>query len=457
MTLRNHGTATAHVRLNATDDSGRNISKETDVAPGVSTVMALTFSFANPGFHWAQIWLEGDAAPTGNRAGLGFWCTDVQKVLLVGDRKDFGALSYAVSPGGTPDLSGIETLFTTPGQMATELSTRPPLAAAVTWDHWPQDAAASGALEAYVRQGGTLFVLPSPEAGGAILRAPAAWLDASPGALQTVAAAETEPVMLLRDGDAIWHDLRDAEGRPRLGTVRAFQYRPLKAGAEWQVLAASAKGAPLLARRDLGQGRIFASGLALTPEGSSLPLKAGFVVLIQNAIFGDQTEHLPVQFTTAAEDFHFDFPGENAALKSLAGSALVWQGQPRDFVGFPRAGVYEIRQRDHVNWVATGANAREADPDFLPMGQVPLLHNLPHEVAVLTHPEDILQTELSSASGTPLYRWLMLAALLLLVAETWLANERSTDLGKKLFSSLLPSRPKKPASAKKPSPELTRV
>ena len=50
---------------------------------------------------------------------------------------------------------------------------------------------------------------------------------------------------------------------------------------------------------------------------------------------------------------------------------------------------------------------------------------------------------LARASGTSLYRWLLLAALLVLLAETWLANERSSDLGRKLFSSLLPRRSKK--------------
>ncbi len=446
VTLRNHGPAAAHVRLDATDDSGRNFSREVEVAPGASTPVALTFSFGSPGFHWAQIWIEGDAAPTGNRADLGFWCTEVQKVLFVGDRNDFAALPYAVSPGGTADFSGIETTFVSAGDVTADLASKP-LAVAVTWDHWPQDSATSQALEDYVRHGGTLLVVPAAGAGAAVSRPPAAWLDASLRVMQTVAATDTVPMMLLRDGDAIWHDLRDAEGRPKIGALRAFQYCPVNTSADWQVLAASANGETLLARRTLGHGRIFASGLAFTPKWSSLPLKAGFVVLVQNAIFGDQAEHIPVQFLKAAEDFGFDFPGENGDVKSLAGSALSWQGAARDFEGFARAGVYEVRQRDRVDWVAASANADEAVPDFLPMGQVPLLRNLPHELAALAEPGDITKTELSSASGTALYRWLLLAALLLLLAETWLANERSSDLGKKLFSSLLST-----ASAKKSSP-----
>ncbi len=264
-------------------------------------------------------------------------------------------------------------------------------------------------------------------------------------------------MILLQDGDALWQDLRDTDGRPKLGLLRAFQYCPVKTGAtDWQVLVSSAKGATLLARRNLEKGRIFVSGLPFTPKWSSLPLKAGFVVLMQNVVFGDQAEHIPVQSLRAGEEFHFDSPDDTATLKSLAGSALDWHGEAREFEGIPRAGVYEINQRDHITWVAASGNADEADSHFLPRGRVPLLHDLPHNVVGLTSENDITQTALSQGAGTSLYRWLLLAALLVLLAETWLANERSSDLGKKLFSSLLSSKPSKPASARKPS-ELTKV
>jgi hypothetical protein len=451
--LQNYGPIAAHVRLNSTDDSGKNVAREMEVAPNASTPQVLTFSFANPGFHWAQIWLEGDAAPTANRAELGFWTTGVQKVIFVGNPDDFAAMPYAISPGGNPDLSGIDTVFVSADQLTNPLAAKP-LAVALTWENWPQDGSIAQALEDYVRQGGTLILVPDPNAGVTISRPAPAWLDFDLGALQT--AADAEPMMLLQDGDALWRNLRDTDGRPKLGLLRALKYRAVKAGAEWQTLISSGKGATLLARRELDRGRIFVSGLAFSPQWSSLPLKGGFVVLMQNAVFGDVSEHIPVQSIHAGEDVHFDFPNESAAVKSLAGSALDWHGQARDFAGLPRAGIYEIGQRDHVSWAATSGNPDEADPHFLPSGPVPLLRNVPHEVVSLTSENDITQTALTQNSGTSLYRWLLLVALLLLLAETWLANERSSDLGKKLFNSLLPVRPPAKTAAKK-SAELTRV
>jgi len=445
--LQNNGLVAARVRLDGADDSGKHFSRDVEVAPNASTPVVVTFSFANPGFHWAQVWVEGDAAPTANRAELGFWITDVRKVLFVGGKDDFAAMPYAVSPGGNSDLSGLDAVFIGADQLTASLAAKP-LAVVLTRENWPQDGAVSQALQDYVRQGGTLFVVPSPDVGVSISPPAAAWLEASLGALQT--ARDAEPVMLLQEGDAVWRDLRDADGRPKLGLLRAFQYRPVKTGTDWQILISSAQGATLLARRNVERGRIFVSGLAFAPKWSSLPLKGGFVVLMQNMIFGDITEHIPVQGILAGEAFHFDFPDEPAALKSLAGSALDWHGEARDFEGLPRAGVYEIDQRDHVDWVAASGNVDEADPHFLPRGRVPLLRNLPHEVAALIHEDDITQTELSPSSGASLYRWLLLAALLLLLAETWLANERSSDMGKKLFSSLMPSVSRKKSASKKP-------
>jgi hypothetical protein len=448
VTLQNYGSALAHIRFNRTDDSGKNSSREIDVAPNTSTPSVLTFSFAQPGFHWAQVWIEGDAAPTANRAELGFWITDAQKVLFVGGKDDFGALPYAVSPGGNADLSGIDTEFITADQIIASLATKP-LAVVLTFDKWPQDGATSQALQDYVRQGGTLFVLPAPEAGVTISHPLPDWIGANPGAL--VKAADAEAVMLLQDGDAVWRDLRDDAGRAKLGLLRAFQYQPVKTGADWQLLIASVKGSTLLARREIGQGHAFVSGLAFTPKWSSLPLKGGFVVLMQNAVFGDTAERIPVQSIRAGEEFRFDFPDNQAAVKSLAGSALDWHGAARDFECLPRAGVYQINQRDHVNWVAVSGNVDEADPHFLPRTQVPLLRNLPHEVVSLVKEDDINQTELSQNSGISLYRWLLLAALLVLLAETWLANERSSDLGKKLFSTLSPAATEKKKTARKPA------
>jgi hypothetical protein len=448
LALQNEGTAAAQARINSTDDSGKNVSREVTMGPGGSSAQALTFSFPTPGFHWAQVWLEGDAAPSASRVELGFFCTDVRKAIFAGHKSDFGAMPYAIAPGGNADLSGIEPDFVEVSQLDEVLAEKP-LAVALTWDSIPS----GNALQDYVREGGTLFLLPAPESGATIAKPPPGWLGASPGVLNKPSGPE--PAVLLRPGDELWRDLLDAAGQPQLGALRIFQYVPIQTGPDWQTLIASARGAPVLARRPLEHGQIFASGLAFTPKWSSLPLKASFVVLMQNAVFGAQAEHLPMQSLRAGEDFRFDSPDVPASVKSLAGAALDWQGLAREFPGFPRAGIYAIAQRDRTSWLAVSADPDEAVPRFLPLGPVPLLHNLAQDVAPLAHAEDITRLGAAQAGGAPLYRWLLLAALFLLLAETWLANERSSDLGRNLFASLLPAAAK--GAAKKKEKELARV
>ena len=111
MTLQNHGPASAHIRLNSSDDSGKNLTRDIDVAANASVPVTLTFSFTTARFDGRKVWVEGDAAPTANRAEIGFWCTDVQKVFFVGAKNDFAAMPYAIAPGGNANLSGIDAVF----------------------------------------------------------------------------------------------------------------------------------------------------------------------------------------------------------------------------------------------------------------------------------------------------------------------------------------------------------
>jgi hypothetical protein len=148
-------------------------------------------------------------------------------------------------------------------------------------------------------------------------------------------------------------------------------------------------------------------------------------------------------------------------VKSLAGSPLDWHGEARDFTDLPRAGVYEIGKGDQLTWAAVSGNPDEADAHYLPRGPVPLLHDVPHDVVPLANEDDILLGGTVRSSGASLYRWLMLAALLVLLLETWLANERSSELGRKLFASLLPEKAARKTTArrktKKPAGEPARV
>ncbi len=440
VTLRNNGPAGALIRLNTTDDTGKNASRNISVPAGEAVPLTLSFSFATAGIHWARAWLEGDAAPGADRIELGFWCSDSRKALFVGNKEKFAALPYAVAPGGNADLSGIDAVAVEPGKLSQELFTNPrPLAVALAWEDWPQDVATAKALENYVRSGGMLFLVPAPDTGVSIGQSPASWVDASAQVLRE--AKEPEQVMALQTGDSIWRNLRDSDGKLNLGALRAIHYRPLKIGKDWQPLLLASSGPVLFARRPLGLGLIFASGVAFTQRWSSLPLKPGFVVLIQNAFFGEQAEAIPLQSIHAGEDLRFDDAKMQAVVRSLAGNAVDWHGTPQEFQGLPRAGIVEVSQNNKTKWAAVSASAEEAVQEFLGKKTVPLLKNARHEVVDLTGEGGLALNPLAEIGNSFLYGTLLAAALLVLAAETILANARGGFLGRKLMESLkLPAR-----------------
>lgn len=450
--LRNHGSIAALVRVNTTDDTGQNSSRDLSVPPGESLPVVLTFSFATAGFHWARVWIEGDVAASVTRSDLGFWCSEPQRALFVGNRDRYAALPFAVAPGGNAELSGIESVAIGADRLTAELATKP-IAVAMTWEEWPQDIAATKGLEDYVKNGGMLFMVPVPEIGTSVSRPVAPWVGATVEPQRQT--KDSESLVALQAEAALWRDVRDADGKPKLGTLRAFCYRPLKLGKDWQPLLASVGGSTVLAQRNFGKGWIYASGVAFTPKWSSLPLKPGFVVLIQNAFFGEHSESIPVETLGAGEIVNFDFPKENASVRSLTGSALDWQGSAPDFGGLPRSGVYEVRQKEKTKWVALHAVAAEAEAEFLPTRSIPLLKNLPHEVVGFTGENEIAPEGLLGHASRPLYGWLLALALLVLLVETWLANERGSDFGRKLFDSFLPESFRKKL-AKKPEQAVKR-
>lgn len=447
--LHNNGAAGALIRLNTADDTGKNGSRDVSVPAGETVLLTLTFSFANAGVHWARAWLEGDAAPGADRLDLGFWCSEARKALFVGSKEKFAALPYAVAPGGNADLSGIDATVVGLDKLSSELTTNPPpLAVALTWEDWPQDVAMVKALENFVRQGGMLFLVPAPDSGISVGQSLPSWIDAS--AQPARETKEPESILALQTGDAIWRDLRDLDGKLKLGTLRVVHYRPLKIGKDWQPLMATSSGPTLLARRSLDKGVIFASGVAFSPKWSSLPLKPGFVALIQNAFFGDHTETIPVQPMFAGEELRFDDAKAQASVRSLTGNTMDWHGTPQDFGGLPRAGIVEISQNNKTKWAAVSGVAEEAAQEFLGKTSVPLLKNTPHDVFDLTGEDDSTRGSLSGHGNSFFYGWLLAAALVVLAVETYLANIRGGSFGRKLLESFKFSPGNKNQSKKKP-------
>ena len=421
--LINQSKEKGDVQLNVTDESGKSRTQDVTLNGSEKKDVPFTFSFTTPGFHWAHIGLEGDVAPAGTQATVGFWITEVAKAVFVGGQHDFGALPLAVAPGDRSDLSGIEPDFIESDKLNDFLALpTPPLAVVLLWGKLP----ASPELKEYVDGGGTVFIVPPLQitSHSPVFTAPN-WIDAAIEDSPDL-PKDGESIIPLQPDHPLWRDLRDNSGQPQLSLIQAFRERPLQLDKSWTQLLVDADGTTLLGTRSIGKGHLFASGLALAPSWTTFPTKASFLVMIQNAFFGRTQEFLPLTQMLAGGDFPFNAGNASIKIRSLFGTPMDWQGQPGDFAGLPRTGVYECLQGGKTNWIAVRSNPDEALDNYLSKGNIPLLKAWAPDVLDLRTPEDMLVDLRAHVSGTSLYGDFMVLAFFISFLETWIANSSIT-------------------------------
>jgi len=109
-------------------------------------------------------------------------------------------------------------------------------------------------------------------------------------------------------------------------------------------------------------------------------------------------------------------PAPVSAIKSLAGSPLDWKGNQPPVL--PRSGIYAADNR----YIAVRSSAREGVAKFITGNQVPALAGLNYTVRPFVDIESFLRESVRIGRGVDLYLPLLLAAILALLLEAWLAN-----------------------------------
>jgi len=422
VTLQNTTAITARARLNAIDDAGNPSAQEIVLIPREEKTLTLVFNPANAGFHWFNVWVEGDAFAADNRAAVGYHCAERGAVLFAGQADDFGVLPVAIAPN---QQSGLNPMFITPAALSAEIESKKPLLVVLP--------AGVSVPEAYVAQGGNALVLPAAEGAEA--------------------KKDGAPVLVFQKSAPLFADLRDEKGDVALRNVRAFQFAPVPANGD--VLLGLEDGRALLVERQFGKGRIFTSGLAFTPTWSTLPLKGAFLALAQSmALIGEDPGNA-VQRLTAGErpltltlspprgegTFRSEAPllspvrggedtGEGARrftgpvhIRSVAGSPLDWKGQANNAPVLPRAGVYVVEAGNGASYVSVQSSALEGRWEFVSGDKVPALASLTHTVRNYSTPAALANEFKVVSRGLDFYLPLLLAGLAALVGEGWLANQ----------------------------------
>ncbi len=424
--LRAAGGGFAHVRLQTRDDAGGLSSEAVTLAADEERRVGLALRTDTPGVHWTEVWIEGDDFEGDNRAALVYRVRPRQEVLLLGGRADYGLLPAALSPGGEGELTGLVPRFVDPADAGADRFGPDTRLVACTWDRLAGLLAAGGgtgdALRAYVEAGGNLLLLPAPGASAPVDGLPG-WLGAGAGPAEEAEAGA--PLRAFTRSDPVLDGLLNAAGEVNLAGARAARWQPLRLAPAWTALAGLENGVPLLAASRAGAGRIFASGMAFDPAWTTLTLKGAFVALAHNMALAAGAADAGLAAVVAGNRPP-RLPGAGAGaavgLRTLAGVPLAWQGEEEARPVLPRAGVYELSGGGHTLYAAASADPAEGPALYVGDAPVPALGDLRHEVLPFGGGEQLVETTTRSRRSLDTYLPLLLAALLCLLAEGWLAN-----------------------------------
>ena len=390
ITIANPGVVDATARLNWVDDADKRGITEITVSPQSEKKLPVLIQPAQAGFHWVQAWLEGDRFAADNKAALGFVCAEKSTVLFASQTNDFGLLPLAITPAGS-------------GLTRAVGSADNPVLIVTTWDQ-------AANFQNYVEQGGNLLVVPALAATAAVR--PPAWLGVAADGLTVQPAGA--PVMIFRNHSRIFSDLHDPAGQVPLRGIKAFKFQPLRPVNDQDSVFGLEDGRALFVEHPVGQGVVFASGLAFDPSWTTLPLKGAFLAIAQ----GMALAHVSGTNNTVALIAGERLSGTNtepAEIRSLAGSPLDWRGDSGHLPVLPRSGIYTLKTGQTTRYIAVRCSAAEGQARFLTGPQVPRLAGIPHTVRNFTDLPTFLDQSLRISRGLDLFLPLLLLAMLIRV------------------------------------------
>ncbi len=426
--LENADSDDAEARMNVFDSFGGSRVKSARMVAESEKEVSVRLLPDKTGIHWVTAYIEGDALDIDNRSSSAFVCGADQTAVFAGGRNDYGLLPLALAPSSNGILSGIAPVFVAPDELSARLATEPPALVTLTWDALcGASSSDQDGLERFVKGGGVLLAVPAA-AGGGDAGIPPEWIGAAPGSVAAMSAGED--VIVFHKGSPVFDDLRSADGDIALGQVKAFRLQPLSIAGDSTALLGLSDGRIVLASRRLGDGLIYACGLALDSEWSNLPLKPGFLALAQNLALSGQADHgQAVQLLIAGERVRQVGPGDAPArIISIAGSALDWTGGSGGLPILPRAGVYSMQTGTSETIIAVSSAIAEARREFIEGPKVNALEGLSYSVSQGADIGDVLKTALLARSGISLYPYFLLLAFLAFFLEGWAANRTRSEI-----------------------------
>jgi len=279
-------------------------------------------------------------------------------------------------------------------------------------------------LTKFVEQGGGLFVATGPRA---------TW----PQDVDLLPATIGNPVDRTR-GDAgrigsleYGHPVFAPFRAPRSGdfsSVPVYGYRNLTAAKNAQVLARFDAGAPAVAERRVGNGRVLIWGSTLDVTWSDLPQRSVFLPFIHRAVrhLAGYTE--PQPWVTVGQVLDASVAPRGASVQRVvltpSGRRLPIEDEGSDVVELSEKGFYELRGDNNQAMTVVAVNVDPVEADLTPID--------PKEIVAAAmggstegegaQPNGIPLTPEAKEKNQRLWWYLLIAGILLLGVDTLVSN-----------------------------------
>lgn len=410
-----------------------------ELAPGAVQPVSFTLALPGAGFHRGEVRLSGeDGSPQDDRLHFALVANPPFRVAVVQPERhavDYLQQSYYLQRALA--LGGTEAVAVEPLTLA-ELGERPLSAYDVLYvcnAAPPTDPAELARWRQFVEAGGAICWFFGAEASSVSLNEPqrgllacplgesrAAGADAPDGwTLAYLAAAHpalgplTEPAALYQSVRVQRHTLLDA---------------PQEHGAE--VLIGLSDGQPLLVERNLGRGKLLEWGISAHAADSNLVVRPFFLPLLGRLTFylaGVQQTHGSLIAGTPLVPA-WGGATHSGALQVVRPDGEIWQadydpaGEGVTFLQTHEPGAYEVRlttpQRERLLGIAVNPDPDECDPGHADVAALQAVGG--PQFFLCQSADQVLATIQQMRSGRSLRGPLLALAVLVLLAESWVAN-----------------------------------
>lgn len=357
-----------HVSLSIDEDAPINQTVIPNIDANTTQAISISIDFPTSGPHAVTATIPPDALPVDNQRTLAIDVVSRKNVLLVEtsgnsdsvlDRdgyflanallpytkerasKSYLELQFSTLDQITPDkLAGIEAVFLcNPGSVSAQVAQT---------------------LRDYTSSGGNLVIFPGPQTDAEQWKQNAVWSDLLPATLSAAQHATGDSQMIGWQTQNFQHpitELWNDPGQGGLGTVKLFQYFPLKlkpptAGAKPAVIVNLINGEPSVVEWKRGNGRVVLFNSAASPQWNNFPVHPAFVPFVQRLMgylsrkSGAHINLIP------GEPFVLDVPAE------WAGREFTVQGPEKGSRQQPGGTVLSDGTRTVIRYSDTAATGR---------------------------------------------------------------------------------------------------